>query len=145
MNTLNIRKSAVIGSLVIILLLASACASLRGPSSLEDRAQARWDALIESDWETAYNYLSPGARSALSQEAYAKVLEARTIRWVAAQVSVPESCTPETQACTVPVEISYTVNRGVPGLRRQITLTKADSESWIYSDRAWYFVPDRLR
>ncbi|MDX1568912.1 MAG: hypothetical protein R3200_00385 [Xanthomonadales bacterium] len=134
---------------VVLIALAAAmlaaCAGLGRPVSLEERAQARWDAVISGDWERAYAYLSPGARTAMSESAFRELMTNRTINWTGAEVVEIGMCDTAVGSCDVIVNVGYRVSRGVPGLRKPIELTKGVTESWIEVDGAWYFVPDRLR
>ncbi|MDX1461184.1 MAG: hypothetical protein R3348_09025 [Xanthomonadales bacterium] len=134
--------------LVLIGLIAgtlAACAGMGASGSLEERAQARWDALLGGDWERAYEFLSPGARMAMSEEAFRELMANRTIQWTGVEVAEVGPCDAEVGSCDVTANISYRVSRGVPGLRKPIELTKGVTESWIKVDGTWYFVPDRLR
>ena len=125
-------------------LLAS-CAGMSGlPSNPTERSQARWDALVAGDWATAYRYLSPGARTAMSEEDYAVQMRQRTINWIAADAR-DASCSEDEGVCEVKVAVNYSVNRGVPGLKKAVELQREVAERWVYADGAWYFVPDRLR
>ena len=123
-----------------------ACASMKGKGEpLEVRAQQRWDALVAKDWATSYAFLSPGFRSATSEQAYALQMDELTVEWVGAEVLEVVNCELELNTCEVAVNVSYRVTRGLPGVRKPIELQRRVTEDWIESAGTWYFVPDRLR
>ena len=58
--------------------VVSACATTTSTSDvIEQRATARWDALLSEDVEAAYEYLSPGYRSSVSYKQYYQVFAAQ--------------------------------------------------------------------
>ena len=69
---------------------------------VKERAAARWAALIKGDFDTAYSYLSPASKQAVSVEAFASRRGAT--RWTAATV---ESVACEAEACKVQIKLTY--------------------------------------
>ena len=134
----NLKTIGVLG----IAVLLGACATTGGGSAdAVTRAQARWDAQIAGEYETAYGYFSPGYRAAFPLEAYRSQMRARTVRWTQATVQ-DQAC--EENVCKVRVSLEYEVDLATRGAG---TVTSVSSlvESWIESDGTWYLVPDRLR
>lgn len=107
------------------------CAAI-GPQSPEqvvkERAQARWDALLKSDFHAAYEYLSPGSRSVQSEASY--VGELRKGFWKSAKVDKVE-CRND-KACSADVTIEYEFQ----GQRTRTPLR----ESWVREGSQWWYV-----
>ena len=92
-----------------------------------ERAEARWQALIKGDVETAYSYLSPGSRATTSLALYkAKV---RPGMWHQAKAS-KVAC--DGELCQVTMIITYDAKR-MKGIETPV------KESWIIENgSAWY-------
>ena len=119
----------------LLLLLLSACgtepsalADLTPEEVVEERAQARWDALLAGDVEQAYGYASPAYRSAKDLPRF-QARFGSAIRRTAAEVTIVE-CNAE--RCSVTVMVTYEV----PQLRTGNT--RALRETWILSDGEWW-------
>jgi len=122
------------------LLLISACATTMSAESIvEERAMARWQALLSDDLEGAYGYLSPGFRSSVSSNQYQRSILRRQVRWTDARYTKSE-CS-ET-ACKVSISIDFTVYGALPGVS-SFESTQPVEESWIFVDNNWYLVPEK--
>ena len=131
-----------VGQLLIIIaifLLISACAATR-PSEqvVEERAMARWSALLGDDLTGAYEYLSPGYRSSVSVKNYQRALLLKKIKWNDAKF-IESEC--EETTCKVKISLNYTAFGAVPGLK-SFNGIQSIEESWVLVDRNWYMVPD---
>jgi hypothetical protein len=91
------------------------------------RAQARWDALLKGDVETAYGYLGPGSRAVNSLEAYK--VSIRKGFWQSAQV---ESAKCEGDSCEVYAQIGYRY--------RGSNIKSPLAETWIKQEGNWWYV-----
>jgi hypothetical protein len=129
---------------VLVLALALAgCTQMAGkrePQTVEQRAAARWQALIAGDWEAAYAMLSPGYRSATPYDAYRARMLTRKIEWTSAEVSKVDCEDAET--CTVTVTIRYVVPQGLPGVSK-LGASGVVEEAWLNLDGRWYHLPSR--
>lgn len=126
-------------SLLLIVLALSACAmGPKMPTSLEDRVQARWDALLAGDYETAYAYLTPGYRQTESLASFQGKLRNRPVRWVAAKFDSIEKCA-VASSCDVLIAVTYRV-RGLPQVGTHQSTRKL-SEKWVQIDGDWYHLP----
>ena len=104
-------------------------------SVLKERAEARWNALIKGDIETAYSYTSPEYRSVVSLQQY-KGKYGRVISWRMAHADNVSYDGPA--VATVSVEVTYRVD--IPGTGGEsIETQKAVSEKWIYKEREWWY------
>ena len=100
-------------------LFMTACAtSSQSNQVIIDRAKARWDAVIAQDFETAYDYYSPGYRSSVSRFDYEFRMRQRRIEYNAAQF-VSHYC--EESRCTLTFQVGYGVTR-----RRYLGKQEAD-------------------
>jgi len=131
-------RSLAVWGLICSLLLLSACATTtRTADNVENRAMARWNALLSNDFDAAYEFLSPGYRSSVSNLHYQRTLLLKKLKWNNA--SFVESDCAET-SCKVKISLDYTMYGGVPGVQ-SFEGTQAVTESWVLIDRVWYLVP----
>jgi hypothetical protein len=114
-----------------VVVAVAACAALeREPRSSEaivkERAQARWDALVRSDIEAAYGYLSPGTKSVTSLEQYTKSIRKGFWKSVVVSDAVckPDSC-----------EVSATMIYEMDGARYKSPY----KEKWIREGSDWWY------
>ena len=120
------RIGAVAGALVVL----AGCAGLAGKPEdrVKERAQARWDALLKGDLQTAYGYFGPGSRAVTDFKSYEASI--RKGFWKAATVD-SVTC-PSAQRCEVAETIEYEFN----GRRTRSPLT----ETWIEEGGNWWLV-----
>ncbi len=100
------------------------------------RAQARWDALIKGDLETAYQYLSPGYRKAKSFERYKRGIFGVGV-WQAAKVDKVACEQPD--VCKVTVLV--TTRLALPRIGTSMESTTPVYERWIRDEQGWWHVP----
>ena len=125
-NRIPARLAA--GILVIGLWSCAAVAPRPAEAIVKERAQARWDALVKSDFSAAYGYLSPGSRSVISAPDYAASLRAGF--WKSAVVDKVECGS--AQSCDVGATIEYEFM----GRRTKTPLR----ETWIRDGSEWWYV-----
>ncbi len=123
--------------LLITLFLVACAGSPAYPESLEDRAQARWDALLAGDFEQAYAYLSPGFRSSVSQRDFELGFLLRRVQYTSAAY-IDREC--QTDACTVRMNIGYTLVAPLRGVQIWNSKTPV-KERWVRVDGQWWFLP----
>ena len=123
---------------LVVALSISACAgsAARG-QSIEQRAQARWDALLGKDYERAYAYFSPGFRSSQSLSDFEMTFRLRRVRYDSAKY-MDQQC--ETDVCTVRLNMGYTLTAPLRGVK--IWKSKAViKEKWVRINGHWWFLP----
>jgi hypothetical protein len=119
-------------------LLFSACTTTIPKSeTIEQRAAARWDALLGDDIEVAYSYLSPGYRSSVSYKQYYRSLLLTQVQWTGAKYI--ESVCEET-TCNVKILLDFTIYGALPGVK-SFESEQVVEESWVLVDGSWYYVP----
>jgi len=128
------------GVLALAVLALSACASSPAArdKTIQQRAQARWDALLAGDYETAYTYLSPGYRSATSVADFEINLRTRRVQYVSAEYK-GHRC--EEAACSVQIRVGFKVVRPLAGMSEWKS-TSLLEERWIYSNGNWWYLPE---
>jgi len=120
--------------------LLTSCASTPSKTpSIQQRAQARWDALLAGDLSAAYGYLSPGTRSSIGSLQYQRSILLKKVHWTAARV-LGSDC--EETTCKVSISLDYTVYAAVPGVK-SFSGSQTVEESWVLVDGLWYLVPKR--
>jgi hypothetical protein len=91
------------------------------------RAQQRWVALLKSDLDAAYAFISPAGRSVMSVEKYRPRVSSAF--WRGAKV---KEATCEAETCDVTVLVDVTVE----GVKTSVPV----KESWILEAGQWWFV-----
>lgn len=136
-----ILKSTLRLALILALAALAACATTPGASDTDklipERVQARWDALLAGDLETAYSYYSPGYRSTMSLLDFALSLSTRRVKWTSAEY-LEHRC--EEQRCAVTLKIGYSVAQPLPGVGVYDSYNVRD-ETWINTDGQWWYLP----
>ena len=117
----------VVGSVAL-----AGCASVaRGPSpeaAVKERAQARWNALVQGDVKTAYEYYGPGTRSTLSLADFASGVKIGF--WKAVTVDKVECGSAD--RCEVSTTIEYE--------HRGMRVKSPSRETWIKEGSDWWLV-----
>ena len=122
-------------------LALAACAGTQtqpADAVVAERAQARWDALLAGDYDTAYALYSPGYRSGISRTDFEIQYRLRKVRWKTAEYQSHECAD---NACTVHFMMTYTVNSPVPGLKKYKGRSRVE-ESWVHTRGNWWYVPE---
>ncbi len=127
----------VLGSAILLMYACSTTQPMAVEDTIEQRAVARWDALLGDDLTGAYEYLSPGYRSSVSSKQYQRSLLLKKVKWTSAEY-IASDCT-ET-ICKVTISLGYTVYGAVPGVRAFKGTEKVE-ESWLRIDGNWYLAP----
>ena len=117
----------VVGSVIL-----AGCASVGGGPAPEavvkERAQARWNALVQGDVKAAYEYYGPGTRSTLSLAEFAAGVKIGF--WKSVTVDKVECGAPDRCEVSTTIEYEY---RG--------TKVKSPSrETWIREGSDWWLV-----
>lgn len=134
------QKHLAATTVLFVLAMLSACAANpAAENDVAERAQARWNALLAEDYETARSYYSPGYRSAKSAVDLGIDIRTRKVKYRSATYK-DQNC--EKDTCTVRMEIGYEVTRPVPGLAKWESKSIV-SEKWLKSDGQWWFLPQK--
>jgi len=113
------------------LVLAGCATVVQGPApeaAVKDRAQARWNALVQGDVKAAYEYYGPGTRQTVSLADFAAGIKVGF--WKSVTVDKVECASAD--RC----EVSTTIEYEHRGMR-----VKAPSrETWINDGSNWWLV-----
>lgn len=118
-------------------LLLAACAATPATDPVVERAQARWNALVAGDLETAYTYFSPGYRSTTSLIDFGVAMRTRPVRWTSAAYK-DHSC--EGSRCIVRFDIGFQVPRPVPGMKVWNGQDVVE-DTWVQTEGQWWYLP----
>lgn len=135
--TLSIRRTGCALLLAVSALLLAACAATPKTDPVVERAQARWNALVAGDLETAYTYFSPGYRSTTSLIDYGVTMRTRRVKWTSAAYK-DHSC--EGNRCIVRFDIGFQVPRPVPGLKAWDGKDVVE-DTWVQTEGQWWYLP----
>ena len=129
--------------LVLVLfpaILLVACAGTGGGSGgpVVKRAQERWEAVLVNDYETAYEYYSPGFRSSQTRGDYELSMRLRKIHFREAKYQEQEC---QEDVCTLKFNVKYRIASPVPGLQAWESNTTLD-EKWVRTQGQWWYLPD---
>lgn len=126
-------------SLLILLTLLSLSAC-KEKQTLEQRAVERWNAIISSDYEKAYEILSPAYRKNEKLTSYMlRIDKVKTnLTWHKAEFK-EKQC--DGDVCQVDLTITYTYQMPRRAYGKVENIPTTIKENWIKKDGEWYFVP----
>ena len=119
-----------VSSGVLMVALMASCAAINPRSSqdiVRERAQARWNALVQGDVKTAYEFFSPGSRATVTLADFASGI--RIGFWKAVVVEQVE-CAAE--SCEVNSTIEYD--------HRGMRIKTPHRETWVREGSNWWFL-----
>lgn len=134
--------------LLCIALMLAACtaqigtrptagATLAPEEAVARRAQERWDLLIAKEYGKAYDYLTPGTRTVMDRDVYARKVAAAQVRWHSVEIN-NVSCE-EDDHCTAFVDLKSRVK--IPQIGNEMIVPTPVKEQWIRTEDQWYFLP----
>ena len=119
------------GLLVLLASALSGCGEPKAPEQIvAERAQARWDALLAGDFETAYSFASPAYRSIVDAIGFQRRLGGQ-VSWQGATV---REVTCREEVCEAMVRLKF--SSLLPP--RMTDLETDDIERWILEDDDWW-------
>jgi len=117
---------------VVFPAILAACATpgpQRAPEAIvKDRSQARWNALVQGDVKTAYEFFSPGSRATMSLADFASGIKIGF--WKAVTVDKVECGTAD--RCDVSTTIEYEF--------RGSRIKTPNRETWVRDGADWWFL-----
>ena len=134
------KQAAKRAAALALSMLAGACVMLpEAPNSLEQRAQAYYNTLIDGDYKGAYAYFAPTYRENIpAQEHYQR--RPPLGRLLAAEPGKVE-CASET-ACDVTFSTRYLFDKGAQPLGG-MEVPMSFTERWVRVEGQWYLMPRR--
>jgi len=134
----GLQRGFALGLLCLLTLSACATSPAARDEAVQQRAQARWDALLAGDYATAYTYLSPGYRSSMSVTDFEISFRTRRIQYLSADY-LQHSC--EEAVCTVQMTLGYKIARPMTGVPEWKSSSVVE-ERWINAGGEWWFLPE---
>lgn len=134
------RRTRQLAVLALVMATLAGCATSQTARdrALQERAQARWDALLAGDFDQAYAFLSPGYRSGISVTDFEIIFRTRKVQYTSAEYR-EHSC--DEAVCTVKVFVGYKIHRPLTGMT-EWTSTSLLEERWINSNGNWWYLPE---
>ena len=129
------RRAALLAGALAAGLALAGCAALQPQTPeqiVEQRVEARWNALMKGDFEQAWTFTQPGFRALVKQQDYRKRFGTAG-QWRGVQVHGVE-CAAE--RCSV--RLRLTSRFMTPPFHRQDVVGTID-ETWVREDRQWWF------
>ena len=136
---INRAAKGLFAAITVAFLSACAATPADDDSRVVERAQARWDAVIANDLETAYAFYSPGYRSSTSLVDYGVSWRMRKVRYTSAEY-LEHSC--EASRCIVKFRMGFRVFAPVPGLK-QYDSDQAVEDTWVKTSGEWWYLPNK--
>ena len=135
LSPVSLTRRAALPLLAAGVLALAGCAALQPQTPeqiVEQRADARWSALVQRNFEKAWEYTQPSFRALVAQKDYHKRFGGAG-QWKGAQIHEVK-CEPE--RCTVRLRLTSVLN--VPKFRGQ-ELTGFIDEVWVREDGQWWY------
>jgi hypothetical protein len=107
-------------------------------AALPERVANRWKTIVARDFESAFDFLSPGYQQTRTRDDYAEVMRNRPIKWTNATFT-DQACT-SADVCTVNVTIEYEFDMPVAGVGIVKQFAPV-AEKWLRIDGVWYYLP----
>ncbi len=104
---------------------------------LADRVEARWKAMVERDFASAYGYTLPSYRQANTLEQFAKGY-GRAVGWRLAQVRGIRYDAPEIARVKIALETEHATPWSGGQLEKRVT---GIDETWLNRDGVWWLSP----
>ena len=117
-------------AVVAVALLLAACAAVNPRSSediVRERSQARWNALVQGDTKTAYEFFSPGSRATQSLSEFVSGIKVGF--WKAVTVD-------RVQCAGDSCEVHSTIEYEHRGMR----VKTPHRETWVREGSNWWFL-----
>lgn len=108
------------------------------PTTVEERAVQRWQHLIDGRADLAWNYLTPGVRSAKPQAKYAEEMSDRPVKWT--KVAFRDKECESDDVCTVRIDLEYRVMMPVVRVG-EMTVPAMLNERWLRIGGQWFHLP----
>ena len=152
---MNLTKNLILRTLVLAaVVLLSACGTTKtsttvngeqvvqsSPSEAQgkkigERAELRWDNIINKKFDAAYEMLSPGYRQTHDKKEYAEVIGNRPVHWTKATYLGHECASAD--VCTIRVNVVFNVLMPSVGTVKSENIIE---EKWIRAGNEWFFFP----
>ncbi len=104
-------------------------------STASERAEKRWNALINKDWKTAYSFETPGYRKTYTVEDYRGSFGS-AVTWKSVNIISAQ----ETEKNITDVKLELTVFFMGQGAAKGMNIPSMFTERWLYNEGNWWHV-----
>ncbi|WP_154222394.1 hypothetical protein [Marinicella rhabdoformis] len=127
---------AVLFTIVVVLTGCS-----ESTETIEEKVVNRWQAIVDSDYEKAYSYLSPSYREVESLTSYSVRIETAKInvKWEKPKF-ISKQCDKEVCDVELTLKVTYSFPRKSMG---SASIVSPISEKWVKKSDGWYHVPTK--
>ena len=147
LNSKNFFPRLAVMKLLLAISFVSILSGCAGNQTSEDksadrvvqRAEARWEAVLSDDLETAYTFYTPGYRSTVSVVDFGVSMKLRRVRYISAEF-LDKTC--ENQRCVLRFKVGFAVERPAPGVETFESKSVLE-EVWLNTDGEWWFLPKK--
>jgi len=134
-------KAAKILTMMGMIALLAACSDPRPPAEVvEERAQARWQAMVARDFQGAWEYYTPGFREQMTAVEFEGEMARRPVQWTDAEV-FEVNCADDEPRCEVRVRVDYQAQAAVPGVG-MLKSKSGVTEIWLQIGGEWWYSAD---
>lgn len=136
----KIRRWTLIAALA---LLAAGCSREPPPPPEEvvaERAAARWSALVAREFETAWNYYTPGFREQMPAADFAAEMARRPVKWTDSEI-LDTACAENEPKCVVRARVAYEAPPILPGVGT-LSSRSTVTETWLQIGDQWWYSGD---
>ena len=124
-----------------LIALLAACSDPRPAAEVvEERAQARWEAMVARDFQAAWEYYTPGYREQMTAAEFEGEMARRPVKWTAAEVFAVD-CPEDEPRCEVRVRVDYQAQAAVPGVG-MLQSKSGVTEIWLQIGGEWWYSAD---
>ena len=109
-------------------------------ASPEVRSIEKWKSMINRDFASAWEFQTPGAKSATDQESYVASMNTRPVNWLAVRFMEKRCETEDSCLISLELQIQFPLGRAAG----QLTVPSFIAERWIRLDGTWYYAPADL-
>jgi hypothetical protein len=149
----RVFRSSTICAAVVVALASTGCTWLQPNTSskqsdiptqsdaseipedaVSQRANERWQTLIDGDFSSAYSYLMPSYRAIVTEQAYLNTFKDNPVIWTTANIS---KIICESERCTVSLHLatSMRTSKNSTTIREVVGVS---NETWIKEDGQWW-------
>ena len=138
---MNIRSLCCIFGMAALLAACSEPEPPREPSEIvAERAQARWDAMVQQDFKAAWAFYTPGFRQQLPAIDFTAEMNRRPVKWTAATV-LKVNCALDEPRCEVRTRVDYEAPSSLPGVGT-LKSKSGVTEIWLQIGGEWWYSAD---
>ncbi len=121
-------------------LLLSACGPASEPEAppgqvSEERVVARWQSMIERDFESVWEYHSPGFRQQTPRADFVREMQRRPFRWIEVEF-LGLDC--QAEVCEVELRVVYQAV-GAPAGMGRMRVPRLVRERWVHLEGSWWY------